>query len=81
MTTKRYARFEAVLSNGGTARWTAEVVKIENGIAFVRHPQRARTFPFSPVPANALYRYNASKMVFVQKGQEDVRNGLHRQQG
>ena len=55
-------RFEAPLSNGGTVRWTAVVVKVVDGIAYVRHPERARTFPFSPVPAKALYKYFASKL-------------------
>lgn len=60
------ARFTATLSNGGIATWTATVVRIENGIAFVRHPRRARTMPFSPVPAHALYKYAASKLVLVK---------------
>lgn len=55
-------RFTAPLSNGGQATWTATVVKVEGDIAFVRHPERARTMPFSPVPAKALYKYEASKL-------------------
>lgn len=62
-----YARFSATLSNGGRATWTAEVVRVENGIAFVRHPKRARAFPFSPVQQPGLYRYEASKLVYVEQ--------------
>jgi hypothetical protein len=64
---KRLARFRTTLSNGGTATWTAEVVRLDHGIALVRHPKRARTLPFSPVPANALYRYDASKLAMFVK--------------
>ncbi len=57
------AKFQTTLSNGGTATWTAQVVKVENGIAFVRHPEQARRIPFSPVPEKALYKYVAAKLV------------------
>lgn len=61
-------RFEAPTSNGGTASWTARVVKIDdNGVAFVRHPERARTMPFSPVPEKGLYKYAAFKLVAVRR--------------
>jgi hypothetical protein len=55
-------RFQASLSNGGTARWMAVVVRIKDGVASVRHPQQARCFPFSPVPEDALYRYPVSAL-------------------
>ena len=55
-------RFSAPLSNGGTARWTATVVRVENGVAFVRHPSAARNMPFSPVPVQGLYKYDAAKL-------------------
>lgn len=56
-------RFWATLSNGGTATWTAQVVAVtDDGIALVRHPERARTFPFSPVQEVGLYRYEAAKL-------------------
>ena len=59
---KMFARFEAPASNGSTVRWTAEVVKIVDGVAYVRHPQAARNFPFSPVKAPGLYKYAANKL-------------------
>jgi len=55
-------RFTASLSNGGYATWYAKVVAVVGGIAKVRHPQQARTFPFSPVPARALYLYRAESL-------------------
>lgn len=62
-TTRRgRARFQAPLSNGGTARWTAEVLRIADGIAYVRHPRRARSFPFSPVAAPGVYKYRAADL-------------------
>ena len=63
-------RFESMLSNGGSARWTAVVVKVEDGIAWVRHPERAR-FSFSPVSAAGLYKYATSileKSVVAPRG-------------
>lgn len=54
--------FQANLSNGGTARWTATVIRVVDGIASVRHPRSARSFPFSPVPADALYRYHVDTL-------------------
>lgn len=58
-------RFQAALSNGGIATWTAVVVKVVDGVAYVRHPERARRIPFSPVPSNALYKYHAEKLSSV----------------
>ena len=55
-------RFTAPLSNGGRATWTATVIKIVDDVAYVRHPQRARTIPFSPVPLDALYKYSVDKL-------------------
>lgn len=55
-------RFQADLTNGGTASWTAVVVRVVDGIASVRHPRSARTFPFTPVPENALYRYRVETL-------------------
>jgi len=57
-------RFTQSLSNGGTATWTAVVVRLKaNGLASVRHPARVRTIPFSPVPAPALYLYRVSDLL------------------
>jgi hypothetical protein len=55
-------RFQASLSDGGQAKWTAIVVRVSDGIASVRHPKSARKFPFSPVPADALYRYRVGTL-------------------
>ena len=59
-------RFEAPLSNGATVQWTAVVVKIEDGVAFVRHPKQARAFPFSPVAQPGLYKYRVEKLLGSQ---------------
>lgn len=56
-------RFRSPLPNGGFATWTAKIIRIENGIAFVRHPKKARTMRFSPVPVDGLYKYDVSKLV------------------
>jgi len=55
-------RFQAVLSNGSFATWSAVVVRVDGAVALVRHPARARSFPFSPVKAPGLYRYLAANL-------------------
>lgn len=55
--------FTAPLSNGGAARWSALVVRVDGDTALVRHPARARTFPFSPVKTPGLYRYRVESLV------------------
>ena len=55
-------RFEASHSDGSIVRWTAVVVKVVDGIAYVRHPERARAFKFSPVKQPGLYKYHVEKL-------------------
>ena len=69
---RRFAYFTAPLSNGGTARWRAEVVRITDGIAYVRHPEHARRFPFSPVAQPGLYKYRAD-CLNIQEAATDER--------
>jgi hypothetical protein len=57
-----FARFEAPMSDGSTARWVAEVVRVVNDVAYVRHPERARRLPFSPVKQPGLYKYRVSAL-------------------
>ena len=58
-------KFQASCSDGSIARWSAPVVRVsEDGkIVSVRHPEAARTMPFSGCPEKALYRYETAKMV------------------
>ncbi len=55
-------RFTHELPLGGTVSWIAEVVRVTAHVASVRHPERARTMPFSPVPLKALYNYDVNKI-------------------
>jgi hypothetical protein len=55
-------RFFADYVDGSTIRWTATVVKVVDGIAFVRHPSRARNFAFSPVRTPGLYKYRVEQL-------------------
>lgn len=52
-----FVKFSHPLSNGGTVTWNAEVVKATDTTFTVRHPERARHIPFSPVKAAGLYKY------------------------
>ncbi len=55
-------RFQTTASNGATVRFVSRVIKVVDGVAYVRHPEAARAMPFSPCPERGLYKYAVEKL-------------------
>lgn len=60
-------KFQAPLSDGGIVSWVAIVVKIDGDRIGVRHPERARNFPFSPVKVKGIHWYDRNKLRLTRK--------------